>query len=282
MSSTSPSSSHSPDELTSEGRPLPERVPWSIVEPDFMSAWGYPGGKFMPEHLEILGPTGSGKSYFEKTILQRRAEIRKSTIVILATKPADATLQSLGWPIVTDWPPNQWKKDTKQVIYWAKTKGLGAEGRARQRASVEHLMDSIWQPNANLILAFDEIAYVEKDLGLNIHTARFYREARGLGITLVSGTQRPQGVSRYIHSESTWSVFFAPKDEDDAKRMAEVAGNRKYYLEVLDSLNRAEREFLLVHNLTNEAVITSITDTKNVKIKGLKNDPKRNPVDRTV
>jgi DNA helicase HerA-like ATPase len=220
-----------------------------------MEVWGYPNGKFMPEHLEILGPTGSGKSYFERTILLERARLRGSHVVVVATKPADSTLTGMGWPIVTHWPPG-YKKP--QVIYWAKAKGLGVEARAGQRAAVEHLLNQLWKKDANIIVVFDEIAYVEHELGLRTHIATYYREARGLGITIVATTQRPQGVSRYIHSESTWSVFFAPKDEEDAERMAQVAGSKKYYKPVLLDLDRSAREFLLVHNLTNKRYISSI------------------------
>lgn len=220
-----------------------------------MAVWGYPNGRFMPEHLEILGPTGSGKSYFERTILSERARLRGSHIVIIATKPADETLTGLGWPVVATWPPG-YKKP--QVIYWAKARGLSSEGRATQRAAIEHLLNQLWKKDSNIIVAFDEIAYVEQELGMRTHIATYYREARGLGITIVASTQRPQGVSRYVHSESTWSVFFAPKDEEDAERMAEVAGSKKYYKPVLLDLDRSAREFLLVHNLTNKRYISFI------------------------
>lgn len=212
----------------------------------------------MPEHLEILGPTGSGKSYFEKTILEARAKIRQSHVVIVATKPADDTLKSLGWPIIEDWPPDDHRH--KQHIYWAKAKGLTKESREIQKEQVEHLMSELWRPKANIIVAFDEIAYIEQELQLRTSIQTYYREARGMGITLVASTQRPQGVSRYVHSESSWSVFFAPKDAEDAKRMAQVAGNEKYYRDVLMTLDGNEREFLIVHNRTKKAFISHIPD----------------------
>lgn len=245
-------------------KPLPERVPWSQLGPDFFEAWGYPHREWMPEHLEILGGTGTGKSFFEKTILMERARLRGSHVVIVATKPADRTLQSMGWPIVTSWPPTRkWRdrRPTDQVIFWAKAGGLSKEGRAQQKQKVQGLLSELWVPDSNLIVAFDEIAYIEQELGLRVTVETYYREARALGITIVASTQRPQGVTRYMHSESTWSVFFAPKDEDDAERMAQVAGNKAYYLRVLSELDRSKYEFLLVHNLTGEACISSIDKT---------------------
>jgi hypothetical protein len=243
-------------------KPLPERVDWEELGPEFMAAWGYPRGKFQPEHVEILGQNGSGKSWFERHILSERARLRGSHVVIVLTKPADKTLQKMGWPMVSKWPPAQgWTRDKRkyrQVIYWAKAPDLGRESQEKQARSIEHLLESLWKPDSNIIVAFDEIAYVEQELGLRRITTRYFREGRALGITVMATTQRPQGVSRYMHSESAWSVFFAPKDEEDAERMAQVAGYKHYYKRVLQTLDRTKYEFLLVHNLTGESVISSL------------------------
>jgi hypothetical protein len=245
--------------LTPAGRPFPPRVPWEELGPDFLDAWGRPRGVWMPEHMEILGPNGSGKSFFEREVLLARARLRGSHIVILATKPADRTLSEMGWPVVTSWPPNQWNsKEQAQVIYWAKADGLGKEAVARQRQKVEDLLDGLWHPESNTVIAFDEIAYVAQELGLATHITTYYREARALGITIIGNTQRPQGVPRAMHSESTWAVCFAPKDEDDAERVAQALGDKKHYVAVLMDLDREKREFLLTHNLTREAYISHI------------------------
>lgn len=240
-------------------------MPWEEAGPDFFTAWGYPRGDFQPEHLEILGQTGSGKSFFEKTVLMERARLRGSRIVVVATKATDSTLLSTGWPVVTTWPPAQgWVKDRRnyhQVIYWAKARGLNRDSRVRQRQLIEDLLDQLWVPDSNIIIAFDELAYIQHELGLKTEIETYYREARANGITIVASTQRPQGISRYMHSESAWSVFFAPKDEEDAERMAQVAGNKLYYRRALAELDRREFEFLLVHNLSGESIISSLPKT---------------------
>ena len=241
--------------------PEPERIGWEELGPEFLKEWGYPDGNFFPEHLEILGPTGSGKSFFEATILKERARLRHSHIVVIATKPADKTISALGWPVVDTWPPNQWKKENRQVIYWAKASSPDERGIAEQRAKVNELLHKLWKPDSNIVVAFDEIAYIEQELGLKSMVMRYYREARALGITIVASTQRPQGVSRYMHSESSWAVFFAPKDEDDAERMAQVAGSKKYWTPILLQLDRTQREFLMLCATTREAYISQVTDT---------------------
>jgi hypothetical protein len=250
------------ERLTSAGRPYPPRVDWDTdLGPDFIEAWGRPRGQWMPEHLIILGPNGSGKSWFEREILQSRARLRGSHIVILATKPADETLSSMGWPVVTHWPPSEWRKrETAQVIYWAKADGLGREALEEQRAKVLALLNDLWHPDSNCVIVFDEIAYIAQELGLSTHITTYYREGRALGITIVANTQRPQGVPRVVHSESTWAICFAPKDEDDAERVAQALGDKKHYRDVLMDLDRSKREFLLTHNLTREAYISHIPD----------------------
>lgn len=258
MTSPMPSTSRS----TVRTGPAPERVPWDQLGPDFLRRWGYPRGKRMPEHLEILGQTGSGKSYFEKTILVARAKARGAHVVVVATKKADETLAGVGWPIITDWPPPYGKN---QVIFWAKASGLERAGLAKQRAKVAELLNKLWVPNSNIIVAFDEVAYIDTDLGLRVPLVRYYREGRALGITIVGSTQRPQGVPRYMHSESSWSVFFAPKDEEDAERMAQVAGSKRIYMPILMELNREKFEFLMVRNLTGEKYISAITKTNKGK-----------------
>lgn len=267
-------------------KPLPERVPWEHIAEDFFLSWGYPRGEFMPEHMAIYGPTGSGKSHFEAYIVAERARIRGSRVVVIATKPADKTLVRMGWPVVTSWPPAQgWTKDRRkhrQVIFWAKANGLGRSGQERQAAMIRDLLEQLWTPDANIIVSFDEIAYLEQELNippynLRAVVSRYWREARGLGITVVASTQRPQGVSRYMHSESTWSVYFTPKDEEDAERMAQVAGNKLYYRRALAELDRSQYEFLLVHNLTGESVISSLPKTPyHVSIPGATTEAPKN------
>jgi hypothetical protein len=240
---------------------VPERVDWALLGPEFLEQWGRPRGKLMPEHLSIYGQTGSGKSYFEAWALSERAAARGSHVVALVTKPADSTMAGMGWPVVERWPPGYGKP---QVIYWAKAPGKpgNPEGIRKQRASVAHLLDSLWQPDANIILSFDELAYVVEDLRLRSTVTRYYREARALGITIVATTQRPAGVVRQMHSEAGWKVVFAPEDEEDARRMAEVLGNRRHYIDVLMDLDRERFEFLIARKLTSEAYISHLPPPK--------------------
>src|SRR5436190_15302440 len=121
----------------------PERVPWEELEPEVLARWGIKAdGTVEPEHMEILGPTGRGKTYFQNYILLRRVAVRKSHVVLVATKPADRTLKMLGWPTIKKWPPGY---NQAQVIFAAPAKGLSAQGRAEQRLKVEELLNALWR-----------------------------------------------------------------------------------------------------------------------------------------
>lgn len=243
-------------------RPLPEYVPWEELGPQFFEAWGYPKGKFQPEHMAIYGPTGRGKSHFESYLLQERARLRGSQIVLIATKPADKTLMGMGWPIVDSWPPETgWTKKRdhfRQCIFWATADGLDDDAQARQSAKIRRLLEQLWVPKSNTIVVFDEIAYVEQELKLGNVTSRYFREGRSLGITVVATTQRPANVSRTMHSETNWSIFFAPKDEEDAERLAQIAGNKTYFKRALADLDATNFEFLIVHNFSGDYYISNL------------------------
>jgi nucleoside-triphosphatase THEP1 len=232
----------------------PERVPWSELAPDFISTWGYPNGKFEPEHVEILGPTGSGKTYFEATILQERVHARDSGVVFIATKPADKTITQLGWEIVNDWSGI---KQHRQVIFWPRTKLIGTKRRDYMAAKIEEVLGNLWVRNSANIVVFDEIATAEAlSPDLREMIKMYWREARSVGITIVAMKQRPQGVQRDMHSEASWTVSFHPKDEDDALRYAEVLGSKRQWLPVLSSLDRDKHEFVIKYERTGDALVS--------------------------
>jgi hypothetical protein len=204
--------------------------------------------------VSVYGPSGSGKTYLITYLLTMRARLRGTHAVVVATKKADKTLTEAGWPIIDDWPPDYGQN---QVIWWARG-GLSNEQKAEQRAKMQHIMATLWQPEANKLIAWDELPYVCGDLGLDRPVATFYREGRANGIGNLAAMQRPAGVTRYVHSEAGWTFSFKPKDQDDRDRVAEVFGNRKYYRDVLEGLDREAYEFVVKHELTGQAFRSSL------------------------
>ena len=229
------------------------RVDWKEIGPQFLKEWGRPNGKFQPEHVAILGPTGSGKSFLMTHMLNDRANMKGSHTVIVATKPADKTMTKLGWHISQKWPVNY---DQTKVIFWPKA-GSIRESIEKQRMEILDFLDKNWKPDANIVIAFDEISYIEEDLKLAQPIRRYWREARALGITVVATTQRPFRVNRTMWSEATWRFAFRPSDEDDAKRVAEVLGSRRDYMDTLMN-ELQDNEFLLIKRGAKVGYITKV------------------------
>lgn len=234
----------------------PERVPWSELGPEFAQIWGRPDGKFQPEHMEITGQTGSGKTYLLVALLQERALERGSSEILIATKRADDTLGLLGWPTVSKW------EDThkyRQVAFWPQT---GEVGEARERFHEKRIYDllaNLWQPDANTVVAFDEIGYVEAlSPRLKKIIQMYWREARSNGITLAAMKQRPVGVVRDQHSESRWKAIFPPADRGDMDRFAELAGAPRDWAPILESLDQENHEFILRNSVSKVSYISWI------------------------
>lgn len=231
-----------------------ERVKWKELEPEFINSWGRPEGRIESEHISVVGPTRSGKSFFTTYVTKKRAEIRDSHVMVIATKPADKTLKSTSWPIIRKWPPEYGKHE--RFILWPQTSRDAKENYYNQRNTIGTALTAIWQENANTIVVFDEIAYVEQELQLKLLINRYWRESASLGITVMATTQRPRNVTRYMWSEPAWVVAFRPDDEDEAKRVAEIIGGRRLYTPALLDLHR--HEFIIINRREREAYITKI------------------------
>ncbi len=242
--------------VSPDAPPQVPRAPWSQIGDDFIREWGRPGGRTEPEHIEVLGPSGSGKSYFVARVLMDRTRRRQSHAVFVATKPADSTILRMGWPIVKDWRGVQ---KNAQCIFWPRTKAIGQRRRAYQEERIRDLLDHLWEPESNTVLILDEIAYIQglsRELRDTIEM--YLREARSSGITLVMGKQRPQGVTREMHAETAWVISFKPRDRNDAERTAELFGSKKEWVPVLESLDNTRHEFLIQCRRTGVTFISWI------------------------
>jgi energy-coupling factor transporter ATP-binding protein EcfA2 len=201
------------------------------------------------EHIAIVGQTGSGKSVLGLSLCQiigkrKGKDGRPSRVVVFATKPRDDTVTAIKWPIVKKWPPSYGQE---HCVIWPK--GGDPETMAqRQRAVFRPLMRVIFHEGGQT-LYIDEASYFEEalpnGLGLAPTMNQYWTSARSLKLTLIAGTQRPRHVTRSMWSEPSWLFIFAPDDEDDLRRVAEMSGARRQVLEVAPALGG--HEFLCIH-----------------------------------
>lgn len=201
------------------------------------------------EHVAIVGPNGSGKSILGLELcklraLRRTTKNRPASVVVLATKRRDSTLDRLGWPVLKEWPPSY---SEPNVIVWPRPKEI--ERRALvQRKVMKHVLNQIEDEGGHTVY-IDEAAYFETDppkgLGLSTTMDTLWRESRSNGITLIATTQRPRHVSVSMWSEPAWLIAFRVDDLNDTKRVAEMSGERYAMLTEVEQLQG--HEFVCVH-----------------------------------
>jgi|SRR5215469_3889243 len=244
---------------TAPGGQQIERVPWSVLGPEFASVWGRADPSDpQPEHVEIIGMSGSGKTYLLLKILQERMLVRKSHITLVVTKRSDRIIASLGWPVVRE------VRDVSRYrvcVFWPQTNLIGRARRAYHETKIRELLSSLWQPEANRVIAFDEIAYIES-LSPDVKelVSMYWREGRSNGLTVVAMKQRPQGIQRDMHSESNWTFAFVPKDRNDAERFAELFGSKRDWLPVFEQMDPDNHEFLVRHTRTRVAYVSWVDE----------------------
>lgn len=237
-----------------------EHVPWSALGPEFIDSWGHDEkGDIRGEHIEVAGQTGSGKSYLLATLLQQRAKRWDTAEVVVLTKAADDSIPQLGWPRVTKIED---LKKYRQSMYWPETSATGEARETFFEEKIYELLSTLWVPNSNCVLAFDEIGFVESlSRRLQKEIRMYWREGRSHGISVVAMKQRPVGVQRDQHSESRWKFVFPPADFGDMDRFSEMLGKRTVWTPVLESLDNTKHEFVVRNSVTKDAFISWV-DTK--------------------
>lgn len=200
------------------------------------------------EHIATVGQTGSGKSVLSlslcKIIGARPGRDRRpARVVVLGTKPRDDTLSSLGWPVVKKWPPSYGQE---HCIVWPRGGPPDTE-TARQRRVFRPLLNIIYQEGGQTVCVDEEFYFEDSPpdgLGLQGVMTKIWTNARSNKLTLIAATQRPRHVSVSMWTEPSWVFIFAPDDEQDLKRVAELSGAKEAVLELAPQLGG--HEFLCV------------------------------------
>lgn len=220
-------------------------VGWDDFIADFVPAWK------QGEHVSIVGPTGQGKSVLGLALVKARARARDADTVVFGTKPRDRTLDKLGWPVVTEWPPNYGEN---QVIVWP-AYGDPDDAAIRQEKAFRPVMRRIFK-DGNRTVYIDEVSDFHERMGLTNLLNEYWKMGRSNGLTFVAATQRPRGVPRAMFSEPSWLFFFRTPDEDELKRVSEIGGDTKLVKEIVRRLD--PHQFLCIRPRTGEMVRSKV------------------------
>lgn len=238
---------------------IPE-VEWADVAGEFMAGWD------QGQHLSVTGRTGSGKTALCLHLLDRAATERGANCVTLGTKLRDRTLVRTGWPIVTEWPPT-FEQLTRNGTLSQTNAGPVIHGSrvvawppyaspAVMRAQISALMDQVLH-EGGWRFHVDEMAYLIQTLNLRTEIDTLFNVGRSSGLSMICSSQRPVWGSRSGMSQTEWSISFPVNDMEDRKRAAELLGDRNRFAPALGALGD-EHNFILVHTLTGNAVVTRL------------------------
>jgi hypothetical protein len=243
----------------------PERVPWSVLGPQFALQFGRSDPKDpQPEHIGFYGQNGSGKTHAMGKIYQERAYVTGRPSVIVVHKPVEPTILKIGFPVANNIEQiGKLHRDGHvNVIYWPKTRLMGSARKHWYDTRITDLLDRLWasatprEPGDHDVV-FDDAAFVEEDLPETFSRMKqFLREGRAPGFSVGMLKQRPQGGTRLGSSETQWTLGFRPKDDADLERWAELFGSRRDWMPVFRTVDRERREFVLKHSVTQRAFIS--------------------------
>jgi len=228
------------------------------------------------EHLALLGPTGSGKTFAALEV----ADIR-SYVILVACKPKDALITDAiargYWLIPTDHieipyvehERGEMKPLHKRVIYWPRlgeksrrklpdSQVLAAE-RAMQKPRVQAAIGYVRQ-NGHWTLLLDETTWICRDLNLQRDVDSALFQFRSLDSSLILLAQRPSWIGRFALSSPRFLILFQTNDDNDRKALGEISSVATNAVrQIVSDLDFQKHECLLLDTYRRTMLRTIVT-----------------------
>ena len=178
------------------------------------------------QHVGLIGPTDSGKSTLEYSILPLR-----KYVTFFATKPADDTLevfaQKGGYERIADWPPKH--KGVRKKPYTAEEMprrllwpdATRMDAMPHQREVFLRAFDDIYT-TGGWCTVWDEFWMMCKILKMEDEARIMLQQARSNDIAFVMGAQRPSRIPLELFDQATHLFFWKDNDEVNLKRIGGV------------------------------------------------------------
>lgn len=217
-----------------------------------MRSWRWNRG----EHVTIVGPTGSGKTYLMTAMLDKHPDV-----VVLNLKPNDETLHERlpepRWTRITHWPPPTVRRDQPNwVVLKPKQRRLD-EAVKHQTRVVRYMFQRIYDgpPGAkeherggwtiaipDLSIVLDDLKDGDKNRQSPADQLKtLYKHGRGMRISIVIDAQTPANLERLSLDQPVHFFFFRPRDRDRAERLAEIGlGFKREVMAALEGLQTCE------------------------------------------
>jgi hypothetical protein len=214
------------------------RVPWN----DFLAnLFQWERG----EHVALIGPTGQGK-----TTMMRQLLPRHPFVSIVATKPADRTLEPFtrdGYRRIDRWTSTDARMIPRRIL-WPDASRLNSA--ATQQAVISDAFDRMYRERAWTV-AVDELWYVANKLKLRGDVDTMLTQGRSIDFSMVNATQRPAWIPTSVYDQSTHLFFWRNNDGRAQSRLAEINNvNSALVKDVVGNLER--HQSLYINTRTGE------------------------------
>lgn len=190
----------------------PQRVRWGTFI-DNVLQWK------QGEHVGLIGPTGSGKT----TIALRLLPLRHY-VTVIATKPADQTLDAFGkahkYKLIRSWNNRLSLKKYPRRILWPYATSMDSD--EHQRAIIHEAMSDIYQAGGWCVY-IDELWFLDTILNLRKPVKIYLQQTRALLISLLLASQRPSWIPLEVYDQSTHLFFWRDNDERNLNRISGIS-----------------------------------------------------------
>lgn len=204
------------------------------------------------EHVNIMGPTGKGKTTLALEVLDIR-----DYVVGLGVKRFDETIEKFksrkGYKVIKKWPPDiQYHK----VLLWIKPKTLG--GLREQTYILRNALNQIYIAGGWCIF-IDDAGYVSGYLHLGSEIGIMLNQGRSSHLSVVIAMTQPKSVVARMPSEAfkqcTHQIVFKYTNQVEIKAISEIMGidykQLLAYMEQLgehDCLYKGKGQLVLIRN----------------------------------
>lgn len=181
------------------------------------------------EHVTILGPTGSGKTYLGYQLLGEIATPELPGIV-LVMKPRDATVKrwskSVGFVTVRNWPPfaSPWKprRPAGWVLWPPHSFDPDRDNDVMHAVFRRAILDSY--KKGRRIIFGDEVYSLAVELNLQTELVTVWSKGRSMECALWVASQKPTHIPLWAYSQAEHLFLAFDPDDRARKRFSEIGG----------------------------------------------------------